>query len=723
MAYTKIHAIKSTLVKALDYIEDSEKTEEQLLVSGYNVDPLTASMEFTMTRVMGKNMLGERGGKKNAENLAYHLIQSFSPQDRVTPEQAHELGRRLANELLEGKFEYVISTHVDRGHIHNHIIFNATSFYDFRKFRTQPFKTASRIRTISDRICAEADLSVIKSSQELGRTYQYKSAKYGASWKRQIRRRLRFVLQAAGSLEEFLDGAARLGVTVDASGKYVTYRMEGQERATRDRALDKEGAFSLQGIEAQIEANVQVREQLKQDIREAAAQSSNEEEFRAELEQRGVEATQTRRSGMRYTVDGEAVVWEWVLGPAYSTEAVQAALYGAKGPFAEQDSAMDRLEEEFRKTGQNTANEVGVQIGREQVVKSTADGLLISVPDERSGTDQLVFISRDHVVYHRDTDSFTAYIGNGYDYYTASADGERTGGKMRGEEIVRALELRNGVQPVSLEIGAADVKAVSPKGLTISIPELGIDSLFIQDRFVSYDRMEGGSIRAAVYGNWSYRFHAADGTVRYLSGDDLVKHLEPRQAAGEGSLLGRLNALYRRDMLAETKRLAGALTLARREGIQDMAGFDARIGELQDKQASLQGSIQALQARNAAYRTVAKHLVTYHTYLPVKLRSMELSGRALRSYEYTHEAELSAWSFAEKQLEKGGVRTEMDPEKVLELVREQERELAQLKAQADRLAEQTAALEAAQEELRRVQDEPQPDRAQPGRERDQEQER
>lgn len=719
MAYTKIHAIKSTLVKALDYIENPEKTEDQLLVSGYNVDPLTASMEFTMTRVMAKNMIGERGGKKSSENLAYHMIQSFSPQDNVTPEQAHELGRRLANELLEGKYEYVISTHVDKGHVHNHIIFNATSFYTFRKFRTQPFKTASKIRAISDRICAEADLSVIRTPQELGRTYQYRTAKYGTSWKRQIRRRLQFVLQAAGSFEEFLEGAARLGVTVDTSGKYVTYQMEGQERVTRDRTLDKEGAFSVEGIEAQIEANTQLRERLREAIREAAAGSSDYKEFQAELLRRGIKAARTKRSGTRYTVDEEAVVWEWTLGPAYTAEAIQAAIYGTEPPFAEPGDILDRLEAEFRKTGQNSANEVGVQISRDQVIKSTADGVLVSVPDERAGTEQLVFIDRNHVTYHRDTDSFTVHLGNGYDYHVAAADGERTGGHMRGEDVIRALELENGARPRYIEIAPADVKAVSPKGLTIAIPELGIDSLFIQDRFVAYDRTEGGSIQAAVYENWSYRFQASDGTVRYLSGNDLIKRLEPRQAALEGSLLGRLNALRRRNMLAETKRLAQALTLARQEGIQDMAGFAPRLAELEDRQASLRDSIQELQARNTAYRTVARHLVTYHTYLPVKLESMKLSGRALKSYERTHEAELSAWSFAEKQLEKGGVRAEVDPEKVLELVREQERELAALKAQSDKLAEREAALEAAQEELRRARtEEPQQDRGRPRQEQE-----
>lgn len=704
MAYTKIHAIKTTLVKALDYIENPEKTEDQLLVSGYNVDPLTASMEFTMTRVMARNMLGERGGKKGSDNLAYHLIQSFSPEDNVTPEQAHELGRRLANELLEGKFEYVISTHVDKGHIHNHIIFNATSFYNFRKFHTPPGRIAIKIREISDRICAEADLSVIKAPAQLGRSYQYKTQKYGPSWKRQIRQRLQFVLQAAGSFEEFLDGAARLGVTVDTSGKYVAYKMEGQQYVTRDRKLDKEGGFSVQGVEAQIEANREVRERLKQDIREAAAQSMNCREFRAELHRRGVEVKQTRRFGTRYSVDGESVVAEWALGSAYSTQAVQAALGRSEGAFMESGSPMDCLEEEFRKTNQSTSSEVGVRVGRDQVMKTTAAGILVSVPDEKTGADQLVFIDHNHVTYHREADSFTVYLGNGYDYYLGAADGERTAARMRGENIIRALELKNGVRPAVLEIGAEDIRAISPKGLTIHIPELGIESLFVEDRFVTYEPTGGTSAKAAIYANWSYSFQAPDGSSKYVSGSDLTKRLEARQTARTGSLLARINAMQRRKLLVETDKLFNALLLMRQNGIEDMGGFGARLDSLKAKQASLQETVKTLQTRNAAYQTVARQLVTYHDYLPVKLQSMELSGKARRSFEYTHEAELSAWSFAAGQLEKSGVQPEVDPEKVLALIKEQERELKELKAQADRLAEEAKALEDARDELKRVQE-------------------
>lgn len=112
MAITKIHAIKSTLGKALAYIENPDKTDGQMLVSGYNCEPQTASIDFEVTAVLSHKARNLK--RKRSTNLAYHLIQSFSPEDAVTPEQAHELGKKLAFEYTGGKYEYVVATHIDQ---------------------------------------------------------------------------------------------------------------------------------------------------------------------------------------------------------------------------------------------------------------------------------------------------------------------------------------------------------------------------------------------------------------------------------------------------------------------------------------------------------------------------------------------------------------------------------------------------------------------------------
>ena len=115
MAVTKIHPIKVNLKAALDYIENPDKTDDKMLVSSFGCSYETADIEF--------QMLLDQAFKKG-NNLAHHLIQAFEPGE-TTPEQAHEIGRQLADEVLQGKYPYVLTTHIDKGHLHNHIIFCA----------------------------------------------------------------------------------------------------------------------------------------------------------------------------------------------------------------------------------------------------------------------------------------------------------------------------------------------------------------------------------------------------------------------------------------------------------------------------------------------------------------------------------------------------------------------------------------------------------------------
>ena len=125
MAVTKIHPIKSTLKKALDYIENPDKTEDKMLVSSFGCSYETADIEFEM-------LLAQAIQKGN--NLAHHLIQSFAPGE-ATPEQAHEIGKQLADEVLQGKYSYVLTTHIDKGHVHNHLIFCAVDIFSAEKRR------------------------------------------------------------------------------------------------------------------------------------------------------------------------------------------------------------------------------------------------------------------------------------------------------------------------------------------------------------------------------------------------------------------------------------------------------------------------------------------------------------------------------------------------------------------------------------------------------------
>lgn len=243
MAITKIHAIKSTLGKALAYIENPDKTDGQMLVSGYNCEPQTASIDFEMTAVLAHKARNLK--RKRSTNLAYHLIQSFLSEDAVTPEQAHELGKKLAFEYTGGKYEYVVATHIDKGHIHNHIMLNAVSFYDYKKLRTVPYRTVRQVRDISDRLCMEAHLSVIDDPQKIGQLYPENAGKKkSVSNRTEIRKRLNFCLERATDYSQFLSMAKELEITPTIRGKHISYLLEGAGRAVRDDSLSDTDTFT-----------------------------------------------------------------------------------------------------------------------------------------------------------------------------------------------------------------------------------------------------------------------------------------------------------------------------------------------------------------------------------------------------------------------------------------------------------------------------------------------
>ena len=172
MAYTKIHAIKATVDKAIDYICNPEKTYEKMFVSSYACSPETAAYDFKYTL---------DHCRENSPNKAYHLIQAFAPGE-VGFEEAHRIGKELADKLLEGKFSYVVTTHIDKGHVHNHIIFCAADNIEHNKYHDCK-QSYYRIRKLSDELCKEHNLSVIIPGAQRGRKYkEWQSEQNGSAW-------------------------------------------------------------------------------------------------------------------------------------------------------------------------------------------------------------------------------------------------------------------------------------------------------------------------------------------------------------------------------------------------------------------------------------------------------------------------------------------------------------------------------------------------------------
>ena len=216
--------------KAIAYILNPEKTDEKLLVSSYGCASETAAREFEWTR-----KIAEQKGMNPVRIIARHVIQSFEIGE-VTPELAHEIGKQFADEILGGKYEYVLTTHIDKDHVHNHLIFNAVNFVDYHAYKSYK-RIYYDMREVSDRLCKENGLSVIPPSQNKGMGYkEYTEAKRGTSWKQKLKQTIDRLVITAKDYDDFLRLMQEAGYEIK-TGKYISFRAEGQERFTRSKTI------------------------------------------------------------------------------------------------------------------------------------------------------------------------------------------------------------------------------------------------------------------------------------------------------------------------------------------------------------------------------------------------------------------------------------------------------------------------------------------------------
>ncbi len=249
MAYTRIHAVKSTVTKAVKYICNPDKTEENLLVDtfGCGIDTAGHDFQYALSRTNPAD-----------KNLAYHLIQSFA-KGEVSHEEAHRIGIELADKLLGGKYSYIVATHTDKGHPHNHILFCAADNINHKKFNDCK-KSYYHIRELSDELCKEHNLSIIIPSGRKGKKYtEWKAEQEWTSWKKQLQADIDECIKASKSYEEFLRLIREKGYTVsgenigDPRSKYIKFKAPGQERFVRGSFRNFGAGYTKEEIKERIE--------------------------------------------------------------------------------------------------------------------------------------------------------------------------------------------------------------------------------------------------------------------------------------------------------------------------------------------------------------------------------------------------------------------------------------------------------------------------------------
>lgn len=257
----------------IDYIVDENKTNwnknndekdwddviffsNKEYVSAYGLtSPKYAFEEMMMTKMQAKQILGSdrQGGKVDV--LAHHIIQSFSPEDNLTPEEVHEIGRKTVLELTGGEHEFIIATHLDKNHMHNHIIFNTTNNVTLKKFRWQK-GTKKSLENISDKYADLYGAKILDRDKIISHK-KYEAYKKQNTFRYEIKQKLNFLLKNSNSVDDFIEKAKLLGIEVNTEGKEVKYKLLNgkQQRNVRDRTLSKKGYYSFENIEKMTAGN------------------------------------------------------------------------------------------------------------------------------------------------------------------------------------------------------------------------------------------------------------------------------------------------------------------------------------------------------------------------------------------------------------------------------------------------------------------------------------
>ena len=274
MAITNLKPINKTVDNAIDYIINPKKTynegDKNFLVSSFECSANNTEIEFLLLQNLAKQVKGDYSKVGGKNILAWHIYQSFSPDDNVKAEQVHQLGKELAARFLQNKYQYVIATHIDKNHLHNHIIFNALSFEDFKKFRTNKNIEYLRLRQISNEICKRNNLSITeypnkKQNKSIEKSFieeKFEISKKDKTFKNQLKDDINSVIKNCINFDNFLNRISSLGYDIIDDKNGLGFKSKEQKYYTRLKSLGN--LYSKNKLEEMIKNNKSLSDKLKE---------------------------------------------------------------------------------------------------------------------------------------------------------------------------------------------------------------------------------------------------------------------------------------------------------------------------------------------------------------------------------------------------------------------------------------------------------------------------
>lgn len=266
MAITKIWAVKDDLRRVLNYIENPDKTKEEQsdglkevlayttqgyktnekeYITGINCEPSTSLKQMMNTKLSYNKMDGR---------LAFHAVQSFKPGE-VTPEECHSLGVQLAKQMWGDRFEVVVSTHLDKDHLHNHFVVNSVSWVDGKKF-TNSKKDYQKFKQISDQLCRENNLSIVQNPGSGKHYAEWNAERNGKpTFRMLIKNDVNYAISQSFSMQDFILEMESLGYEVLNDRKYLAVKHRDGKKMIRLKSLSKDGQYTEESILERIIKN------------------------------------------------------------------------------------------------------------------------------------------------------------------------------------------------------------------------------------------------------------------------------------------------------------------------------------------------------------------------------------------------------------------------------------------------------------------------------------
>lgn len=463
-----------------------------------------------------------------------------------------------------------------------------------------------------------------------------------------------------------------LEITPTIRGKHISYLLEGAGRAVRDNSLSDTDTFTYAGICARLSDNAQEQKYLRETITGILSSATGMADFADKLKVAGIETKVKKATGQvlyRAAVLDGAWVPEDALGSEFTSEGIEYALKNGKMQLS--DGAENSLLDRYQKLTIQYPEvcTAAVKLSSRQILSAGKNGLVLQVHDD-NGNPAKLMVNKSDVTTSPDGE-ITFNVGNDFFYDLVYED--ETHGTIRGAKLIQQIDEENHVEPVQVILSENQIKAMSIRGVTLHLPQNGIERLFIPEKYVLRD-LDTGQCTVLLHPNLQYSYVPIGDSKKRLKiqGDRLSEFLGSsiNPITESTGLKRKIAAVERRAGIENAKFLGKMLQGMTDSRIHTTGDYDKVIHNLGKTQIGLTNELAEVKQKRTTYAAAAKHLQICKTYKPVW---MEYAAKPLNQkmeYFNQHSTELQAYRNAAAYLEKESIDQSVEIDKVNVLAQE-----------------------------------------------------